>query len=1595
MNPSPPGRGTDGRPGNPDSGMFFPTGLPLPGSLYIDVYAEYFDQSVLAGLREVNAAQLRVVQSSQTSSYINFASDQLNKSKWYDISKVNYIGAPPRTYTETTTDIMGNPIVRDVEEPGQEERIVRITLEELMGEDMSFCSPDDALPPTNLLSLDIGISIEARAQTIRERPQFQGRFFVKVLRDADLETHIIAPQERFGDIFQVVMSRKLKYINMAHPGTQDWRTDETDPAVTYGSTQAIKGKWYGGHSGVVESNYLPPAIDPDPGISSGSNEAFYNNWDGTGSYGYVKRFVSSLSFSAGEAPYKGVFPTGAQVGPFGYSGPPSDPNYYWPIGPGYHSSHVYDPNSPWGEYPASYAAYISGNGISTNPLDGNTPFFKVSSDTHSPWPAFMTDQWSPNTIATPHSLWYNIGGGPAFIPPVNSIFDYSMRPDIFMEGVDTTVISTPIYQAQWDPGVELKLPFNAQNGLDVIARTPPANPYQIPEIWGDQSDFQNVPAQSLTAVAENEDTLHKSLSDQTRDPKNNAIFNQHTIEKLRRDWYYLYHGQQKMDPEWPNAHIPAERWFIDKCGAAKGYSGNGMWTTNVAGNIVTRMHVSYYGIGDPTTKTKHRSHNMLHFNDEEHAFAELMSTTGTMFRYRSDPDQIVYTITNVSGPEKINNYEAPHGVWGYTDPDAPPTPIVIGGGGGIGEGKPPPYGETTQGATSIANKDAFFSDVFNRDSEVVNEEDTGGYFINYRLRWTITLDKEVGAGLSGFHPLTNHVDENGNCNIEGTPSGAKYYFNQSAGTNPNGFGSQEYFPKQGVGGMNEAVRMYNLSSYWNYHGSSVVHAANGEDQNSSDGDGNVNGQHFGLHERGINDTWIEVVTPYRGDEAKPLMSSNPAIFETEPREDLDVDLYYAASPTYPINLKRFRHDDIIQDPIDFHWNPEGEKTGAHWHDYGLRGEEYIPVGSRIILISSLDGQSSGTTCMVTGVEANRLWVSDVLKIHSGSGDPMQVSPGDVLRITWQGEGFFFGGQSDPFSIDEVVVKDNTGIVPIGDIYSFYIEPDIHKNKITLPYHNCYSFANGVESNRIRDDFNAVQIDKGVKASMPLAEKYMEEKRGSSLIYSGIYNSTSSINRTNQFIQGEKITKEINPIHGTIQKLHTRDTDLVTFCENKVFKILANKDAVFNADGNTNLTATDRVLGQVVPFLGEYGISKNPESFAQQSQRVYFADKTRGSILRLSQDGVTPISELGMKDWFKDYLRYAEEIIGSYDDRKDEYNLSIRTKKYSGDDHHKLYTLSFTESSRGWVSFKSFVHQGGISHNNVYYTFPYNWFEETGLDDPWGIGYEQVSSGGFVGRFSVHTPEQHTGNIAEVFQHDLDLEVKKLSAGMFGANSAMGYTCSQTDWPNIVDPCAWISFQETDTSDILIGMNVEGNGIPTGTQIVQKHIISLGFNEWVKLSTTEFNIDDGQELTFTTSRNTFYNVAHPSSVKLLFNGDPSSVKEFKTLNYEGTQASVTQDITNRHELHGAGGTVDAGVIYNDNLSKDGWFVNSISTDMQKGSLKHFKNKENKWFDYIKGEAEVGAGDDIDTGNFPVQGLGFVRTLVAPGVDDQAWTEWFSN
>ena len=65
----------------------------------------------------------------------------------------------------------------------------------------------------------------------------------------------------------------------------------------------------------------------------------------------------------------------------------------------------------------------------------------------------------------------------------------------------------------------------------------------------------------------------------------------------------------------------------------------------------------------------------------------------------------------------------------------------------------------------------------------------------------------------------------------------------------------------------------------------------------------------------------------------------------------------------------------------------------------------------------------------------------------------------------------------------------------------------------------------------------------------------------------------------------------------------------------------------------------------------------------------------------------------------------------------------------------------------------------------------------------------------------------------------------------------------------------------------------------------------------------------------------------------------------------------------------------GEVYDDNYLKIGWFVEEIKTDLQKGKVNEFINKENKWFNKITQSENAGIDDNLDTGEFSLQGLGY--------------------
>jgi len=249
----------------------------------------------------------------------------------------------------------------------------------------------------------------------------------------------------------------------------------------------------------------------------------------------------------------------------------------------------------------------------------------------------------------------------------------------------------------------------------------------------------------------------------------------------------------------------------------------------------------------------------------------------------------------------------------------------------------------------------------------------------------------------------------------------------------------------------------------------------------------------------------------------------------------------------------------------------------------------------------------------------------------------------------------------------------------------------------------------IEESRIRGGYNNVETGYGVKAHI-VEDNAESQTLGNGIIYSGLFNSRTGFNGTNQFPVGEDITKSVDPAKGSIQKLYAEDTNLVLFQENKVSRALIDKDAIYSAEGGGSITSTRQVIGQIVPYAGEYGISKDPGSFAVYGYRKYFTDRRRNAVLRLSMDGITEISNYGMKDYFRDTfndLNSSSVVLGSFDTHNKVYVTSIqKTKTFTNptSDTDTYDTLCFDDSVNGWVSFFSFKPTLMGSLRNNFYSF---------------------------------------------------------------------------------------------------------------------------------------------------------------------------------------------------------------------------------------------------------------------------------------------------
>ena len=481
---------------------------------------------------------------------------------------------------------------------------------------------------------------------------------------------------------------------------------------------------------------------------------------------------------------------------------------------------------------------------------------------------------------------------------------------------------------------------------------------------------------------------------------------------------------------------------------------------------------------------------------------------------------------------------------------------------------------------------------------------------------------------------------------------------------------------------------------------------------------------------------------------------------------------------------------------------------------------------------------------------------------------------------------------------------------------------------------------------IRGGFNNSFMSLGVKAYLD-EEEPLQQHRFNALIYSGIFNSRTGINRTNQFPVGTNITKAANPQNGSIQKIYAEQNNLIVLQENKCSRALIDKDAIYNAEGGGSVVTANNVIGEIVPYVGEYGISKNPESFAIYSFRKYFVDRNRNAVLRISGDGITEISENDMRDWFRDNLTVLD----------DDYNNSFEIILKSTTSNNPNASQSGPSYTNNGISP---IKQFGILGSKVFFEY--------------GNSGEYVDMNcTFIGVREAQTTNDYMLLSRVITQAELTNITNIKLLGNYRSRVYGGYDAYNKQYVLSIQPNNSKVYTQPNTPTVpkpdnvyyTLGYDHQVKGWPSFYSYKPSFIGSLkntfytvNNDYWSEDNTV--NIQKGlySHYANSTPHGQFYSIDHESSVTIVANSNPSLQKAFLAIDYEGDSGWQAEYLTS--DRTGQSVTREVGGVWT-----NGWQFNS--------------DNANLIYSYVQG-AYDGAGNtgtSANPNNVPLLRAGFDR------------------
>jgi hypothetical protein len=398
--------------------------------------------------------------------------------------------------------------------------------------------------------------------------------------------------------------------------------------------------------------------------------------------------------------------------------------------------------------------------------------------------------------------------------------------------------------------------------------------------------------------------------------------------------------------------------------------------------------------------------------------------------------------------------------------------------------------------------------------------------------------------------------------------------------------------------------------------------------------------------------------------------------------------------------------------------------------------------------------------------------------------------------------------------------------------------------------------------------------------------------------------------------------DLNYIHGSIRYMVNRDDSIVFLQDKKCGLFPVNRNLIEYVNGQQGVTVSTSVVGTPNYYAGEFGVGNNPESVAVEGGRVYFADIRNGKVIRISQDGITPISEAKMdayfKDNFRDIVQFAsvKRVVGGVDDEAGEYILSsgpVYTSTITATDGSTPYTFSAQVNQAGNVVF------GDIEYNDDK-LFQFNTEVRT-FDALCDTFNNSINAFVILDRLSAGQPiivgEEFQGTNATIYgvatnsTYDFFIPITiNLSDGTFVfANDCGDFTGS-------------IGTSTQTTTGFTVAYDTDNKVWNTRYSYSPERIASLDDTLYTFKGGTMYVHDS------TANRATYYGTGYGSVVEVISNNNASLVKSYESLSLEGTSP---------------------------------WAVTITNTDQSTSILSaDFNQREREWFAYVPRDTSANTG-----------------------------------